>query len=349
MRIFAPQFWPLDQEKTSERKAEHIDLAFASQVSQTDSRFLYEPLLSAHVSEKPLTDFTLAGKSFKTPIWISSMTGGAQGAGIINRNLARLAAEKGLGMGLGSCRIILSDHTHLDDFRMRPLCGDQVPLFANLGIAQIEELFETGKQDLIRELIDKTETDGLIIHVNPMQEYLQPEGDRFQHSPLITIKRVLDYLDKPVIVKEVGQGMGPLSLLELMKLPLEAIDFGAHGGTNFAMLELLRADVEALEHYTGLTQTGHSAAEMCRYVNEICNREKDLQCSKFIISGGIKGFLDGFFHMNLLQAPSVYGQASALLKPALESYEKLAQYADYEINGLKIAQSYLHINPKFFS
>jgi isopentenyl-diphosphate delta-isomerase len=117
--------------------------------------------------------------------------------------------------------------------------GDQ-PLYINLGIAQIEQLLNNNDSVRIKELINKLDADGLIIHVNPMQEWLQPEGDRFRQSPIDTIKRVIDIADFKIIVKEVGQGMGPASLKSLLALPLEAIDFAANGGTNFALLEILR-------------------------------------------------------------------------------------------------------------
>ena len=318
-------------------------MAFASKVAETDARFDYEPLLSAHPDEKAdLANFTLAGKKMRSPIWVSSMTGGAEKAGIINRNLAKACAEFGLGMGLGSCRIIIEDDTYLKDFQLRPLIGDDLPFFANLGIAQLEELFDAGKAELIKNLIDRTETDGLIIHVNPFQEWLQPEGDRFKRSSLETIKRTLDFLDKPIIVKEVGQGMGPKSLKALLQLPLEAIDFGAHGGTNFAMLELLRSDEALKKQYASLAHIGHTAEEMCHITNLLLeSADVKVLCKKVIISGGIQNFLDGYYLMNLLHCESVYGQASAFLKHAQGDYAPLQQYIQKELAGLGLSKAYL--------
>jgi isopentenyl-diphosphate delta-isomerase len=335
----------LSTKETSNRKTDHIELAFASQVAQFDTRFYYEPLLSAHPDDNTaLPTFELAGKNMLAPIWVSSMTGGAEKAGIINKNLARACAEFGLGMGLGSCRIILEDNTHLNDFKLRSIIGNDLPFFSNLGIAQLEELFASNKAHLIQSLIDRTETDGLIIHVNPMQEWLQPEGDHFYHSPLDTIKRTLDILDKPIIVKEVGQGMGPKSLNELMQLPLEAIDFGALGGTNFALLEILRADEAYKESFEELSHIGHSAQDMCQIYNGMIEDlgEKWL-CKKVIISGGIKGFLDGYYLTNIINTKAAYGQASSFLKQAQGDYKVLQRYVSNQIKGLKLAQTYLSI------
>ena len=335
----------MSTKETSNRKTDHIELAFASQVEKIDKRFYYEPLLSAHPDHKTLLPvFELAGKDMRAPIWVSSMTGGAEKAGTINKNLAKACAEFGLGMGLGSCRIILEDDTYLNDFKLRSIIGDDLPFFCNLGIAQLEELFANNKAHLIRSLIEKTETDGLIIHVNPMQEWLQPEGDQFFANPLDTIKRTIDLLDKPIIVKEVGQGMGPKSLKELMMLPIEAIDFGALGGTNFALLEILRGDDSYKESYEDLVHIGHSAEDMCHLFNEILKSLNNVAlCKKVIISGGVTNFLAGYYLTNIIHTNAVYGQASSFLKHAQGEYAKLQNYVHNQIEGLKLAQAYLTI------
>ena len=127
----------------SQRKSDHINLALQSQtlVNEADNRFYYEPMISGFPL-KPLERIPFAGKELKAPIWISSMTGGHLLSGKINRNLAMACKEFGMGMGLGSCRMLLSEETYFKDFDVRSIIGDENPLFANLGFAQIEELFE---------------------------------------------------------------------------------------------------------------------------------------------------------------------------------------------------------------
>lgn len=323
----------------SQRKSDHITLALDSQMdaAKVDSRFYYEPILCGHPTEAKY-EVNLLGHTFDLPIWVSSMTGGTERAATINKNLARACGEYKLGMGLGSCRSLLTSDERMSDFDVRHLMGDQ-PLYANLGIAQIEQLYATGNLDRVIELVKKLQANGLIIHINPLQEWMQPEGDIYHTSPLELIQRVLDVCPE-VIVKEVGQGMGPKSLLALMKLPLRAIDFGAVGGTNFALLELLRTEHKTSAHEP-LVYLGHTAEEMVDFVNAILADGGDLLCKDFIISGGVKNYLDGYYLINKLKTTSVYGQASAFLHPALESYEALQSHVEAQKSGLLLAKNML--------
>lgn len=326
------------------RKRDHIELAFRSQVANVDSRFYYEPLFSAHPERGSLPSFEFLAKTFRVPLWVSSMTGGTQKARIINQNLARACRDFGFGMGLGSCRQLLYSDEYLTDFAIRPILGDAVPLFANLGIAQLEHLIAQNELFLISKLVEKLKADGLIIHVNPLQEWLQPEGDRFQKPPIETIETVLAYADFPIIVKEVGQGFGYQSLTHLFQLPLAAIDFAAAGGTNFAKLELLRGDKLAAETFETITQIGHQANDMVEMTNVIITKLGDkMRCKQVIISGGIKNFLDGFYLRKKLNLPSIYGQASSFLKYAQEDYKTLFEYVDAQVRGLELAEAYLVI------
>jgi isopentenyl-diphosphate delta-isomerase len=274
---------------------------------------------------------------------VSSMTGGTKLAKTINSNLARVCAEFGIGMGLGSCRILLDDDTHLGDFDVRDLIGDDLPFYANLGIAQVEKMIAARELDKITVLIDKLRADGLIIHVNPFQEWFQPEGDRLLKPPIDSIKSVLDHFDFPVVVKEVGQGMGPASLLELLKLPLQAIEFAAYGGTNFAKVELLRSDEMKQQLFEPLAYVGHNAEEMTEIVNRIVREETKVACKEIIVSGGIKSFLQGYYLVQKCLLPAIYGQASSFLKYAKESYDDLYQYVDYQVRGIKLASVYLSV------
>jgi isopentenyl-diphosphate delta-isomerase len=330
----------------SERKKDHISLAFQSIVdgNELDHRFYYEPVLSGHPDSGSKISKNFLGKQFDMPVWVSSMTGGTAMAGTINKNLARACADFGMGMGLGSCRQLLYDDTYLQDFQLRKIIGGQ-PLYANLGIAQIITLIKEEKIRLITELLQKLEADGLIVHINPLQEWLQPEGDRYFMSPLDAIQRLLEKMpSSKIIVKEVGQGMGIKSLESLLTLPLAAVDFAASGGTNFALLELLRQEAGHEHELKPLACVGHSAFEMVEMVNSIKDELTDkILCEEVIISGGIRDFLDGYYLINKCKISAVYGQASGFLKYAMGSYEELYDYVSKQKQGLLIANTFLRI------
>lgn len=331
----------IEDATAAERKRDHIDMALNSQVlyAENDCRFYYEPMLNGHpVGEYPKINFL--EKQFNFPIWVSSMTGGTALAGKINENLARACKDFGLGMGLGSCRQLLYDETYLADFQVRQYIGDQ-PLYANLGIAQVEKLVLEKKWDVFSRLIDKLSADGLIVHVNPLQEWMQPEGDNIFNPPIDTIETFLQFTNIPLIVKEVGQGMGKESLRKLLQLPLAAIDFAAIGGTNFSKLELSRNLAEKAV-FEPMVKVGHTAYEMTLMVNQLCEEmPENIKCKQIIISGGIKDFLDGYHLINLCKLPSLYGQASQFLKYAMDDYEKLYQYVLHQTEGLQMAKRFL--------
>jgi len=224
---------------------------------------------------------------------------------------------------------------------MRPIIGDDLPLMANLGIAQIEELLEKGEEEKLLKLVSDLDVDGLFVHLNPVQEFLQPEGDRIRFSPVETLERMLAKVDFPVIVKEVGQGMGPESIEALMDLDLAGIEFGAFGGTNFAQMELLRSNSPKQEYLNPLASIGHTAEEMVGYINDL--PFSIMNGKNIIISGGIKDWLEGYYLIKKINYPAVFGQASAFLKKAQGDYESLSDYVFNLKKGLLLAHSYLRL------
>lgn len=325
----------------SSRKSDHIELAFQSRITLNDSRFNYEPLLSAH-PESSAGNYPFLSGNLKAPVWVSSMTGGTEMARTINKNLARVCGEFGMGMGLGSCRSLLDSDEYLADFDVRDDIGD-FPFYANLGVAQVEQLLKNKSFRKAELMVERLRADGLIIHVNPFQEWLQPEGDKFFESPLQTIKEVLRISPLKIIVKEVGQGFGPESLRSLLSLPIEAIEFGAFGGTNFALLEMMRASEEVMKAYTGLANIGHTATEMVDFCNEIMENGEVLRCKQLIISGGVSDFLDGYYLVNKSKLNAVYGQASGFLTYAREDYSRLKDYVSKQLDGYRLAEKYLRV------
>lgn len=326
-----------------DRKKDHIELALQTREKNLirDERFYYEPLLGRHPHHHEHLQVTFLGKELNYPIWISSMTGGTKKAKKINQNLAKAAREFRIGMGIGSCRPLLDSQDRLEDFDIRGLIGDDLPFYGNLGIAQVNELLEKNEVYKINNVMELLRTDGLIIHINPLQEWNQEEGDSFKESPLNIIKSFLGVFKYPVIVKEVGQGMGPKSLLELLKLNIKGIDFGAFGGTNFSLIESIRRpqlgqfdDAESLL----ISNLGHTTGEMISFMSKLPKTDKE-----FIVSGGIKDFLDGYYSLKKMKSigKSVYGLGGVLLPYAEKSYDDLAKFLEKHTMNLKLSYQFL--------
>lgn len=330
----------------SKRKDDHIALARESIVFnvQNDARFYYEPIISTHpcsLNELLTTDFL--GKKLKAPFWVSSMTGGSERAFQLNRILASAAQKNGFGMGLGSCRSLINSTERFEDFNLRPILGDELPFYANLGVAQLEELLESeSKKNFFLNNLENLDVDGLIIHVNPLQEWLQPEGDRIHRAPIETISDFIsgNKNNLKIIVKEVGQGFGPKSMAALMDLPIDGIEFASFGGTNFSKLELLRKS--AGQHQDELALVGHDLNEMIGFYHS-CRGDKN---KAIILSGGVTNFLDGFYFQEKIITPSLIGMAGEFLKYALIGEDALNQFMQQQVKGLAFAKQYLSLKEK---
>lgn len=330
--------------QAADRKLDHIKMALESNMvgSEPDQRFSYEPMLNGHTLPELDLSTTVAGKTMNYPLWISSMTGGTEKARTINHNLAKLAGEYGLGMGLGSCRQLLYEDKRMDEFDVKALMPDS-PLFINLGIAQVEELATKKELSLVGNLIKKLSADGLIIHINPLQEWMQPEGDRIVVPPIETVHTILSEADYPIIVKEVGQGFGKASLEALLQLPLEALDLAGYGGTNFSKLELLRSDKLRYDSFHSVLNLGHNCDEMLGHIIAYHKfSSAKINCKKIIFSGGIKGFLDGYYYMQKSPLSALYAQASAFLTHAME-YSELKKYLELQLEGLQMSHALLKV------
>lgn len=316
-----------------DRKKDHIELAKKAQtnINRLDDRFYYEPLFSS-LSENNIPETNFAGKTLKYPVWISSITGGTALAKTINSNLAKLAGKYKLGMALGSCRCLLDSDNCLDDLNVRKYIGNQA-LYANLGIAQIEQLIENGQINKVNLMLQKINADGLFIHINPLQEIFQPEGDRYKKPAIETLKIFLDKIDFPVFVKEVGQGFGPKSLKALAKLNIQGIELASYGGTNFAKLELQRTG-----NNSPMAYVGNSLDEMIEILNNL-----DEKLPEIIVSGGIRNSLDGYYYIKKLKTKAVYGQAFAFLEKATGSFETLEKYFLEQMQTLNCAYSFLEL------
>jgi isopentenyl-diphosphate delta-isomerase len=327
---------------SEKRKQDHLDLTFKSQVThKIENEFYYEPLLGSHQIRDLSTTFI--GHKLKAPLWVSSMTGGTEKAKLINKNLARACGKFGLGMGLGSCRSLLFSNERIEDFDVKKEIGE-FPLYANLGIAQISQLISNNQLSLVDEMIKKLNADGLIIHINPLQEAMQEEGDFLNKTPLDILNIFFDQNKvENIIIKEVGQGFGPNSLKLLLEMPIKAIELAGFGGTNFTYLEQARhskSESGRKEPLKDFAHIGHTASEMISWINTFIDENKS--CNKeIIISGGVKSILNGYFLKERCNLNSLIGFASPYLKYALEGEQALEEFISEQIYALNLAENFI--------
>ena len=175
------------------------------------------------------------GHKFSFPILIDSMVGGSPKAKELNRNLALAAEELGIGMGVGSQRAALEDEGLADSYKVVREVAPNAFVMANIGAAQLKSM----KKRELKKLIDMVKADALAIHLNPLQELIQPEGETDFRGVLEKIDEISDLV--PVIVKEVGAGISREVAIKLELAGVSAINVAGLGGTSWAGVESLRA------------------------------------------------------------------------------------------------------------
>jgi isopentenyl-diphosphate Delta-isomerase len=229
---------------TASRKDEHLRININEDVAAKgvdagfdDFRFVHRALPEIDLDDVDLGARFL-GRPVGAPLLVSCMTGGTQQAGVINDRLARAAQAHGLAMGLGSCRVLLEQPEVLPTFDVRAIAPD-VPLLANLGAVQLN--LGVGVAEC-RHLMQTLRADALVLHLNPLQEALQPAGNTAFAGLLARIEVVCAELGAPVIVKEVGWGIADDLVARLFEAGVTAVDVAGAGGTSWSEVERHRID-----------------------------------------------------------------------------------------------------------
>lgn len=254
------------------------------------------------------------------------MTGGTQEARTLNRVLAQVAQDQGLAMGLGSARALLEDPDLLDTFDVRAFASD-VPLLANLGAVQLNKGYGV---DDCRRLVDMLRADALVLHLNPVQEAVQPEGDTCFRGLLGKIADVCSKLEYPVVVKEVGWGIAPQEVRALFEAGVAGVDLAGAGGTSWSEVERYRIDEPWRANVAAaFAGWGIPTAESLRGAAEVHPR------GVLIASGGIAGGIDVVKALAL--GADLAGIAGPFLRAAASGYDAASELAREFIEVLRIA------------
>jgi isopentenyl-diphosphate delta-isomerase len=231
----------------SNRKLEHLELALGGGVESSlgldwnDVRLIHNCLPEMDLADVDLrTNFL--GQTLAAPVWITGMTGGHERAARINRRLAVAAERFGLAMGLGSQRAGLFDPSLMATYRVARDVAPHAVLVANIGAPQLVPQGDAPPLRLadIRNIVESVEAQALAIHLNFLQEVVQPEGDRRARGVLAAISEIVRSVGVPVLAKETGAGISREQAASLRQVGVAAIDVGGAGGTSMVKIEGIR-------------------------------------------------------------------------------------------------------------
>ena len=315
----------------SHRKYEHIRINLEKDVQSTLStglegyRFVHQALPEIRLADIDLSQ-SLFGKIQPVPVMISSMTGGTDEAAKLNRILAEAAQEVGLAMGVGSQRAAIKDPAFANTFQVRQYAPD-ILLFANLGAVQLNYGYGI---DECREAVDMIEADALILHLNPLQEALQPEGDTDFCNLAEKIAQIKRKLSVPLIVKEVGWGISEQTAKLLLQAGVDAIDVAGGGGTSWSQVEMYRIKDPYKAQTAGIfSDWGIPTAQ------SILNVRKAAPNMPVFASGGLRNGVD--ISKCLALGASLGGMAGIFLKAANDSLDTTLATMQMIVDQVRIA------------
>ena len=313
------------------RKDEHLDVILAGRAAHAldngfaEVRFVHEALPDLDHGKIDLgVDFL--GRRLKAPLLISSMTGGPSRAEAINARLAEAAQHLGIALAVGSQRAALDAEGDTPglDMALR-LKAPDTPILANIGAAQLTRGFGV---DEARRVLDMIAADALIVHLNPLQEACQPEGDRDWWGVGAALEALVKALDAPVVVKETGAGLSAATAKRLLAMGVAAVDVAGAGGSNWATVEGERADGEADKaHAAAFADWGIPTARALAEVRAACPK------ATIIGSGGIRDGVEAAKALRL--GADVVGQAAGVLTAATVSTEAVIEHFQIIIRQMR--------------
>jgi isopentenyl-diphosphate delta-isomerase len=309
-----------------ERKIQHINLA-----KDPESQINKDPFSEISIPYKALpeidykdinTSASLLNKRVNQPLIIASMTGGTKHAQTINTNLAIAAEQTKIAFGVGSQRIALDLIEAENSFKIVRKYAPTTVIFANMGAVQLNY----GKTiEDYQKIVDMIEADALYLHINALQEALQPEGDTNFSSILRKIEELIKQVRVPVFAKEVGHGLDEWSINKLIEVGVNGIDVAGANGTSWAWIEAKRKGNELLAGW--FKDYGISTEESLKNAQRFKDRVT------IIASGGIRNPIQGF--KALISGAHFYSAAKPFLEPALESPDRLIEVINTWKKGLE--------------
>ncbi len=323
-----------DRGEMTTRKRRHIDVCLDGDVAYRGAttgleryRLPYNALTQTNLDDIDLSTEFL-GAPLRAPVLVGAMTGGAELSGTINRNLAAAAQRLGIGMMLGSQRVMLDSvlgERAAASFTVRDVAPD-VLLFGNIGLAQ---LTKDMVPDIVRAL-DRVGANALAVHTNPLQEAMQRDGDTDFAGSLDRLHDLSDLLGYPVLLKEVGHGIGGTAVADLLRLsgapPVAAIDVAGAGGTSWSRVEQLVRYGEL--RYPDLADWGIPTAQAIREVRAA------LPDIPLVASGGIRTGMDAA--KSLVLGADVVAVARPLLPAAIESADAATAWLQRFVDELRV-------------
>lgn len=288
-------------------------------------RFTHRALPEIDLSEV-VTSAELFGKRLGAPLLISCMTGGTPEALPINRCLARVAQRHGLAMGLGSGRALIESPESLASFDVRADAPDVV-LLANLGAVQLNRGYGAPQ---CRRLVELLRADGLVLHLNPLQEALQPEGDTCFRGLLERIAQLCSEVGFPIVVKEVGWGIAASDVRALFDAGVAAVDVAGAGGTSWSEVERYRITEEWRARVAAAFAGWGIPTAQC-----LVEARGAAPLGTLIASGGIRHGLDVAKAVAL--GADVAGIAGPFLRAAHRGFEAADSLARELVETLRVA------------
>lgn len=314
------------------RKDQHLDVVLSGAARHrrdsgfADIHFVHEALPDLDHGKIDLgADFL--GRRLKAPLLISAMTGGPARAEAINARLAEAAQHLGIALAVGSQRAALEtgDQAGLD-MTLRRKAPD-TPLLANIGAAQLTLGFGV---DEARRAVDMIAADALIVHLNPLQEACQPEGDRDWWGVGAALEALVKALDAPVVVKETGAGVSAATARRLFDMGVAVVDVAGAGGSNWATVEGERAtDPADKAHAAAFGDWGIPTARAIADVRAACPK------GVLIGSGGVHDGVEAAKAIRL--GADIVGQAAGVLAAATTSTEAVVEHFQIVIRQLRTA------------